>query len=247
MPCCCLHSDPKMRLGTWENTVLIYSTVIHAGHQTDVKSCWRALRLGNDIGSRAKPAVLFLRLRALFQNYCLLFSSSLVVKRSPLSTKNYHDLGVNKSFFFKVIDHEVPHESIYFMLPWSLSSSFFFFHIPKYFILLSPWNLEDLGFSLSQDSYRWPMHQTTSSHELQPQNKYTTYQTKGALFKSPFFLAASSSHTIIPRANYKSFALDSTHYLKCIKLATTTILVKWSTARKGLCCRCNIFHRDSFT
>lgn len=124
---------------------------------------------------------------------------------------------------------------------------FFFFHIPKYFILLSSWNLEDLGFSLSQDSYRWPMHQTTSSHELQPQNKYTTYQTKGALFKSPFFLAASSSHTIIPKANYKSFALDSTHYLKCIKLATTTILVKWSTARKGLCCRCNIFHRDSFT
>lgn len=139
----------------------------------------------------------------------------------------------------------MPHESIYFMLPWSLSS--FFFHIPKYFILLSPWNLEDLGFSLSQDSYRWPMHQTTSSHELQPQNKYTTYQTKGALFKSPFLLAASSSHTIIPRANCKSFALDSTHYLKCIKLATTTILVKWSTARKGLCCRCNIFHRDSFT
>lgn len=121
-----------------------------------------------------------------------------------------------------------------------------FFHIPKYFILLSPWNLEDLGFSLSQDSYHWPVHQTTSSSELQPQNKYTIYQTKGALFKSQSLLAASSSHTIIPRANYKSFALDTTHYLKCVKLAITTILVKWSTARKGLCCRCNTFHRDSF-
>lgn len=95
-----------MRLDTWENTVLIYSTVIHAGHQTGVKSCWKALKLGNNIGSRAKPAVLFLRLRAPFQNYCLLFSSSLVFKRGPFNTKICHDL-------------------IYFMLPWSLLSSFF--------------------------------------------------------------------------------------------------------------------------
>lgn len=164
-----------MRLDTWENTVLIYSTVIHAGHQTGVKSCWKALKLGNNIGSRAKPAVLFLRLRAPFQNYCLLFSSSLVFKRGPFNTKICHDLGVNKSFFFFLSDKpqnapwiDLLHVAMEFVI-------FFFFHIPKYFILLSPWNLEDLGFSLSQDSYHWPAHQTTSSSELQPQNKYTIY------------------------------------------------------------------------
>lgn len=168
MLCCCLYSDFKMRLDTWENTVLICSTVIHAGHQTEVKSCWKALKLGSNIGSRAKPAVLFLRLRAQFQNYCLLFSSSLVFKRSPFNTKNYHGLGVNKSFFF-LSDRpqsapwtDLLHVAMEFVI------SFFFFHIPKYFILLPPWNLEDLGFSHSQDSYRWPVHQTTcllnSSH-----------------------------------------------------------------------------------
>lgn len=167
--CCCLYSDFKMRLDTWENTVLICSTMIHADHQTEAKSCWKALKLGNNIGSRAKPAVLFLRLRAPFQNYCLLFSSSLVFKRSPFNTKNYHDLGVNKSYFFKWWTTKCP-------MNWSTSCChgvchlhfYFFFHIPKYFTLLSPWNLEDLGFSLSQDSCCWPVHQTTcllnSSH-----------------------------------------------------------------------------------
>lgn len=93
MLCFCLCSDPKMRLDTWENTVLIYSTVIQAGHQPAVKSCWKVLKLGNNIGSRAKPTVLFLRLGALFQNYCLAFSCSLVFKRDPFNTNNYHNLG----------------------------------------------------------------------------------------------------------------------------------------------------------
>lgn len=39
MLCCCLYSDFKMRLDTWENTVLICFTVIHADHQTEAKSC----------------------------------------------------------------------------------------------------------------------------------------------------------------------------------------------------------------
>jgi len=100
MLCSCLCSDPKMRLDTWENTVLIYSAVIQAGHQPAVKSCWKILKLGNNIRNRAKPAVLFLRLGALFQNYCLVFSCSLVFKRDPFKTKNYHKLGSINLFFF---------------------------------------------------------------------------------------------------------------------------------------------------
>lgn len=215
MLCSCLCSDPKMRLDTWENTVLIYSTVIQADHQPAVKSCWKVLKLGNNIGSRAKPTVLFLRLGALFQNYCLVYSYSLVFKRDPFNTKNYHNLEsiIFIFIFFQVINHKVP-------MNWCTSCyhgvCHHFFHPHKYFVLFSPWNLEDLGFSLSQDSYHWPVHQTTSS-ELQPQNKHTTYQTKGTLYKSQTHLAASSPHTIIPRANYKSFALDKSCYLTSVK------------------------------
>lgn len=142
-----------------------------------------------------------------------------------------------------MINHKVPHELIYFMLPWHLSSSFFPQTQVFHFAL---WNLEDLCFSCSQDSCHWPVDQTISSSELHPQNKYTTSQTKGALFKSQSLLEASCSHTIIHRANYKSFALDSAHYFRSVKLAITMILVKWSTARNGLCSRCKTFHRDNF-
>lgn len=127
-------------------------------------------------------------------------------------------------------------------------SFFFFFFFPHTQVLHSALSLKLGGFGFLHLPRQLLLASASNnlSTELQPQKKYTTYQTKGALFKSQSLLAASSSHTIIPRANYKSFALDTAGYLKCIKTAITMILVKWATARKGLCCRCNTFHRNCF-